>query len=186
MNLLDREVFIVLLVLMMVVSVIGLSYIVRSNIYIVYNQAGDSVKLTGIKVIDENPSFESIGLLNQHCMMGPYDKVFFNGERLNYCFMVYNGYNEPRLYQIRYKLSLGPIPSRKEPLDTTTISNYTILVNPLEKAIVKPGFKVNVAPGLIGRNITLIFELWRYDPGIHGWVYTGDWAHIHIRVAEAP
>ncbi len=186
MDLLDREVFAVLMALVIVISIIGIAYILRANIYIKYSIKNGKVVFNSIRVNDENPSFLSIGLLNSHCKMGPYDKVFFVGEKLNYCFLIYNGYTDPQLLQIRYKVSESRIPTREQPLNTSTLGKYVIVLNGLDEAIVKPRFILNVSRNYVGSNITLIFELWRYNPGIHEWVYTGEWVHIHVRVAEAP
>ena len=189
MNLLDKNVFTVLLAVLIIVSVTGIAWIVRSDILVSYSIANDKASYSGIKIVDRPVSpFVSIGLLNEKCMMGPYTKLYFEGENISLCLLFYNGYGYPVVLQARYKLveTSNEYPSESSPSPNPSLANYTVVLNPQNNYTLKITIPMDIDVPGSGRNITLVFELWRFDPVTDSWVYTGKWVHLHVKVVPAP
>jgi len=163
-DLLDEEVFAVLLAVVVVASVFTAAQEFRSI-----------------------ERFNAIGLLNEECKIGDYPGFVLRGENITLCIYVYNYMGEPEVFKVVYRFgNPDTLPTNTTPSTAPELWERIIVLDHEQEALLKTGFPVPNDPGLVGRNATLIFELWMYDTGSGEWVYTGKWVHLHVRVEEVP
>jgi len=127
--------------------------------------------------------FSAIGLLNEECKIGDYPSFVLIGENLTLCIYIYNHMGSPEAFKVVYRFgNQSTLPSTTTPSNATELwSRVVILDHGMEK-LVKTSAPIPYRPELVGRNATLIFELWMYNPDENAWVYTGRWVHLHVRV----
>ncbi|MEL9908078.1 MAG: hypothetical protein QXP97_00765 [Desulfurococcus sp.] len=164
MNLLNDEVFAVILALIIVASVFTVAQEFR-----------------GIE------PFNAIGLLNQECKIGYYPDFVLIGENLTLCIYIYNYMGSPEAYMVVYKFGTpDTLPTNTTPSPEPALWNYTVVLNHGEEALLKIGAPIPYRPDMIGDNASLIFELWMYNTAKGEWEYTGRWVHLHVVVREVP
>jgi len=163
MNLLDEEVFAVLLAIIVIGSV-----------------------FTVAQEFKRIEPFSAIGLLNEECKIGYYPDFVLIGENLTLCIYVYNHMGKPEAFKIIYRFgNLSTLPTNTTPSTAQELWSRIVVLNHGEEKLIRISIPIPYIPDLIGRNATLIFELWIYRPG-EGWVYTGRWVHLHVRVEGVP
>ena len=166
MNILDDEVFAVLLAIVVVGSVFAMAQIVRPEIV---------------------EPFTAIGLLNEECRIGDYPKEVLEGQNLTLCIFLYNHMGYPLLMQVRYKIGTNEtLPTNTTPSPRPVIKEYEVLLNNNENTTTLVQVPITVSQEYVGKRVALIFELWVYDTSKHQWVYTGEWNHLYVKVLEAP
>ncbi len=166
MNVINDEVFAVILALTVVGSVIPALIILRPEV---------------------TEPFTSIGLLNSECKIGDYPSYVIPRDDIDLCIQVFNYMGYPILAQVRYKVGTAKdLPTNTIPSALSIIKNITVIVPHNAEKLVKARFPVIVDESMIGKNATLIFELWIYDNVKNEWVYSGEWVHLHVRVAGVP
>ncbi len=165
MNLLNEEVFAVILAIVVIGSVFSIAMILRP---------------------ENLEPFTAIGLLNEYCKIGDYPKKVFNGNNITLCIFVDNHLDHVALFEIRYKISdQYHIPTNTTPSPNTTLLKWDVLLDKYSNTTFKVVVPVNVS--LINSSrVALVFELWVLDPSTHNWVYTGRWVHLYIWVLESP
>ncbi|MCE4600954.1 MAG: DUF1616 domain-containing protein [Desulfurococcales archaeon] len=131
--------------------------------------------------------FDAIGLLNSDCKIGDYPDFVLTGENITLCLYLFNHMGEPEAYMVEYKFGTpDTLPTNKTPSAAPVLERYYFVLDDNESLTVRETLPIPDNPTLIGENATLIFELWRYDPAGHEWVYTGKWVHLHVRVEGVP
>jgi len=183
-NILDEEVFAVILAVVVVGSVFAAAYTMRLQLYAVYE--GSSIR--GIRAVESiGEPFTAIGLLNEECKIGSYPAIVFLGENLALCIYVANYLGYPALLRVEYKLAYNTsqLPTNTSPSLLTALKNFTFLLPDRGEAVRPVKIPIEADPAYIGRNVTLVFELWQYDPE-KGWIYTGRWVHLHVRLEAIP
>ncbi len=163
-DLLDEEVFAVVLALVTVGSVAGAALLLRPAMV---------------------EPFLAIGLLNAECVIGDYPDTVFNGQNVSLCIFLDNHEGVPVYLQVRYKVvPPGMLPTNSTPSPAPTVEVFEAVLGRGENTTMRVGVPVNVSRDLVGGRVALVFELWRYVGG--GWVYTGRWVHLYVRVLPAP
>lgn len=166
MNVINDEVFAVILALTVVGSVISAATILRPEV---------------------TEPFTSIGLLNKECKIGDYPAYVIPQEDVELCIHLFNYMGYPILAQVRYKIGTAKdLPTNSTPSALSTIKNITVVVPHNTEKLIKARFPIMIDESMIGKNATLIFELWVYDDGKNEWVYSGEWVHLHVRVEGVP
>lgn len=166
MNLLDEEVFAVMLAVIVVASILSIAQILRPEIV---------------------EPFSAIGLLGENCKIGDYPDKVFNGENITLCIFLDNHMGYPVYFQVRYKIgSNETLPTNTTPSPQPTIMVFEALLDNKANKTFKISIPVNVSEELVGSRVALIFELWMYDIDSNEWVYTGRWNHLYVRVLEVP
>ncbi|MEM2004658.1 MAG: DUF1616 domain-containing protein [Zestosphaera sp.] len=166
MNVVSDEVFAVILALVVVGSVISTAAILRPEV---------------------TEAFTALGLLNRECRIGDYPEYVIIGSSVDLCMYVFNYMGYPVLAQIRYKVgSVRDLPTNTTPSVLETLENFTVVVAHNNEKLVKASLPVMVNGLPVGKNVTLIFELWLYDTNRGEWTYSGRWAHLHVKVVEVP
>ncbi|MCD6195873.1 MAG: DUF1616 domain-containing protein [Staphylothermus sp.] len=165
MNLLDEEVFAVILAIIVVGSVFSIAMIFRP----------------------ENPEpFTAIGLLNENCKIGDYPSTVFNGDNVTLCIFIDNHLDHAALFEVRYKVSdPDHIPTNTTPSPNTTLVKWDVFLDKYDNTTFKVSVPVNVSITNASR-IALVFELWVLDSSTRSLVYTGRWVHLYVRVLESP
>ncbi len=166
MNLLDEEVFAVLLAVIVVASVFSIAMILRP----------------------ENPEpFTAIGLLNVNCKIGDYPDKVFNGDNITLCIFIDNHLDYAAMFEVRYKIAdPNSLPTNETPSPKDTILSWNVLLNKYQNTTFKVEVPVNISLANASSRVALVFELWRLDPETREWVYTGRWVHLYVRVLESP
>lgn len=166
MDLLDEEVFAVITAIIVVASVFSAAMIVRPN----------------------NPEpFSAIGLLDQNCKIGDYPDFVLVGENITLCLYVSNHMGKPEAFMIVYKFGTPEtLPTNSTPSPMQPLRRYYTIIDDNEDTLLKEQIPIPYKPEMIGKNATLIFELWQYDTAKNQWVYTGKWVHLHVRVEGVP
>ena len=166
MNLLDEEVFAVLLAIVVVGSVFAIAQVVRP------------------KVIEP---FTAIGLLNEECKIGEYPKEVFVGQNVTLCIFLDNHEGYPLLMKVKYKIGVSEeLPTNTTPSPRPTIKEFEAVLDDGENVTMLVKVPITVNEGFVGKRVALIFELWIYDVDKHEWVYSGRWNHLYVKVLEAP
>lgn len=164
MNLLDEEVFAVIIAISVVGSAISIALVLRSDIV---------------------EPFQALGMLSENLVIGDYPKIVYPMQNLTLGIFIYNHRPYPILAQVRYKIgNSATLPTNTTPSPEPTIKVYEFLVD-VKKNITQR----IVVPIIINRSsdrIALIFELWLYDIDRREWVYTGIWNHLYVDVLKVP
>ena len=166
MNVLDDEVFAVLLAIVVVASVFSAAMTLRPEVV---------------------EAFTAIGLLNEECKIGDYPERAFPGESLKLCIFLDNHMGYPMMLQVRYKIGTSEtLPTNTTASPQPAVESFTRVLDHGENATMLVEVPVDVPRELVGRKVALIFELWAYDVNKHEWVYTGRWNHLYVKIVEAP
>lgn len=166
MNLLDEEVFAVILALIVVGSIFSVAQLIRPNV---------------------TEPFTAIGLLNENCMIGDYPSKVFSGENITLCIFLYNHMGYPLLMQVRYKIgSNTTLPTNSTPSPVPTILIFDKLLDHGGNTTFLVEVPISVNESFVGKRIALIFELWFYDIDRDEWIYSGRWNHLYVEVLESP
>lgn len=160
MNLLDEEVFAVIIAISIVGSAIAIAQIVRPGLL---------------------ESFQALGLLNEELKIGDYPKIVYPGQNLTLNIFIYNHRPYPILVQIRYKIgNSSTIPTRDRPSVEPVIKVFEFLVDTKENIVQR--IDIPIAITKPSNTVALIFELWIYDIDKREWVYTGVWNHVYVDI----
>lgn len=163
MNVLDSEVFAVILAVVIVGSAVGIAQLLRSEVV---------------------EPFTALGLLNQDCKIGEYPKYAFAGGELELCVFVYNHMGYPILAKVMYKLGTeSDLPTNTTPSRLNPIKNFTVLVPHGGNETFKVKLPVPENPPEADR-VAVILELWIYDLESGRWVYSGRWNHLYVEVVR--
>ena len=168
MNILDEEVFSVIMAIIVISSILSAGTIIREGFY--------------------RDSFSAIGLLNKDCLLGDYpDKALVNGT-IELCIFIYNHEGKPILYKVLYKVGFNnTIPSNTTPSIEPIIREFYSILNHNSNTTFKVNIQVNPPRSIKdGETLALIFELWRLNPGNKQWEYTGRWVHLYIKAYKVP
>ncbi|MEM4849034.1 MAG: hypothetical protein QXM55_05310 [Ignisphaera sp.] len=164
MNLLDEEVFAVIIAISIVGSTIAIALVLRPDIV---------------------EPFQALGLLNENLVIGDYPKFVYPMQNLTLGIFVYNHRPYPILVQIRYKIGNSTnLPTNTAPSPEPTIKVYEFLID-IRKNITQK-IVVPIATNKSSGRIALIFELWLYDIDKREWIYTGIWNHLYVDVIKVP
>jgi len=160
-NVLDEEVFAVILAISVVGSVLASASVLRPEVV---------------------EPFTALGLLDSSCRIGEYPREVYPGEEVELCVYVYNHVGYPILAQVRYKIvETGDLPTNSTPSRAPTIKNITTLV-PHRREVLRK-VKLIIPPDAPqGESVALVLELWLYDIRTGGWTYSGRWNHFYVRV----
>ena len=167
MDLLDEEVFGVITALIVIGSVFSAALVLRPS----------------------NPEpFTAIGLLNENCKIGDYPDFVLTGENRTLCIFISNHMREPEAFMVIYKFGTpaDKLPTNTTPSPVKPVQTFYAILNSGQETIMKTQIHIPARPDLIGRNATLIFELWQYSTQENKWIYTGKWVHLHVRVEGIP
>jgi uncharacterized membrane protein len=135
----------------------------------------------------ETEHFNAIGLLNEKCKIGDYPDFVLIGENITLCIYIFNYMGEPEAYKIIYRFgNVSTLPTNTTPSKAPALWSRVIVLNNNESILLKTSFPIPNNPKLVGKNATLIFELWMYDTKNNRWVYTGRWVHLHVKVKGVP
>lgn len=159
--LLDQEVFAVIVAISIVASAIGIAMILRP---------------------DTPEPFSTIALLNENCKLGDLPKTTTVNTSLRLCIFISNYMGKPVFYKVIYRIGdRTNIPSRESPSTAPVYNEWLIVLNNKANATIPVDVMVIADPPL-PRNVSLIFELWRFDVSASTWIYTGLWVHHFITV----
>jgi uncharacterized membrane protein len=165
-DLLDEEVFAVLLAIVIVGSAVSIAVLLRP------------------KIVEP---FLAIGLLNANCKIGSYPEAVFNGQNITLCIFLHNHERIPVYLQIRYKIATpDELPTSSAPSPAKTLQVFEAVLNSGENWTRSVTVPVKVPPTLIGKRVALVFELWRYSLNNGTWIYTGRWVHLYVKVLQPP
>ena len=165
MNLLDDEVFAVIMAVIVVASVFAAVQLVKPG----------------------NPEpFTAIGLLNENCKIGDYPRIVFLGENLTLCLYLDNHQSEPALFRVKYKIALNTtdLPSNETPSPEKPVAEYEFFLPSLSNTTDKIELYIPENPGFIGRELILVLELYQLNPLNMTWIYTGRWVSLHVNATE--
>jgi len=166
MNVLDDEVFAVLMAIIIVGSVFAAAQLLRPSVV---------------------EPFTAIGLLNEECRIGDYPSKVFRGENITLCIYLYNHIGYPLLMQVRYKIGTNTtLPTNTTPSPMPTMLIFNKMLNHGENNTFRIEVPITVSEGFVGRRAALIFELWIYNLDQGTWVYSGRWNHLYVEVLESP
>ena len=166
MDVLDEEVFAVIMAIVVVASVVGIAQLIRSEVV---------------------EPFTAIGLLNSECRIGDYPKEVFEGEELRLCLYLYNHLGRPQLMMVKYKLGdKNVIPTNMTPSPEAPLKTFKFLLNHGANTTLPVRVPIPLNTELVGKEVALIFELWVYDKDLGEWVYSGRWVHLYVKMREAP
>lgn len=163
MNVVNDEVFAVILAIVVIGSVISVATLLRPEV---------------------TEPFVALGLLDKDCKIGSYPEFVVAGSDVDLCLSIFNYKGYPVLAQVRYKIGKNnELPTNTTPADLKTLMNFTRLLDHNEEVLIRTRVPVIINESLVGGNITLIFELWVYEASRGEWVYSGVWTHLHVKVA---
>ncbi len=166
MDVLDDEVFAVLIALTIIASVVGITQVLRP---------------------EATEAFVAIGLLDSECRVGEYPKEVFEGEYVKLCIFLYNHLGRPQLMRVDYKLgSRDTLPTNTSGSPEEVITSFKFLLSHGGNVTKPISALIPTGRGLVGKEVAMIFELWLYDEDLDGWVYSGRWVHLYVNVREAP
>jgi len=130
--------------------------------------------------------FNAIGLLNEDCKIGDYPSFVLIGENLTLCIYIYNHMGKPEAFKVVHRFGdPSTLPTNTTPSAAQELWSRIVVLDHGREALIRVSVPIPYRPDLVGRNATLIFELWIYRPG-EGWIYTGRWVHLHVRVEGVP
>ncbi len=131
--------------------------------------------------------FTAIGLLNENCFFGGYPSVVVNGDNVSLCILLVNFNKTPALFRVVYRVATpSQLPSNSSPSGAPVLGTFLYALPPGANETFHVTVPVVVNESLLGERVALVFELWRYAPSSHSWVYTGKWVHIYVRVLPPP
>ncbi|MEM1623612.1 MAG: DUF1616 domain-containing protein [Sulfolobales archaeon] len=161
MNVLDEEVFAVVLAISVVGSVLASALVLRPEVV---------------------EPFTALGLLDSSCRIGEYPREVYPGEEVELCVYVYNHMGYPILAQVRYKVvEPEDLPTNTTPSRAPTFKSITVLV-PHRREVLRK-VKLVIPPDTPrGEKVALVLELWLYDVRTSEWTYSGRWNHLYVRV----
>jgi len=163
-NLLDDEVFAVILAVVVVASVFAAAQEFRRT-----------------------EPFNAIGLLNENCQIGEYPSFALTGENLTLCIYVSNQMGIPEAFKVVYRFgNIDALPTNTTPSTAPELWSRIIVLDSGQDSLLKYAFPIPNSPELIGTNATLIFELWMYNATSGLWEYTGRWVDLNLRVVGVP
>jgi len=166
MNILNDEVFAVILAIMVIGSIFSVAEVLQPRIV---------------------EPFISIGLLNEECKIGDYPGEVFIGENLTLCLLLYNYMGYPVLVQVKYKIGTNEtLPTNTTPSPRPAIMIFEKLLDHNENITLLIQVPIAVNKSYVGKEIALIFELWIYDVNQDNWVYSGIWNQLYVKVLEVP
>ena len=166
MNILNNEVFAVILAIIIIGSIFSLAKVLQPGI---------------------TEPFTAIALLNEECKMGDYPREVFVGENITLCILLYNYMGYPVLMQVKYKIGTSEsLPTNTTPSPKPAIKVIEKLLDHNENVTLLIQVPILVNKSYVGKEIALIFELWIYDIDQRDWVYSGKWNHLYVKVLEAP
>ncbi|MEL9998400.1 MAG: hypothetical protein QXH99_07915, partial [Sulfolobales archaeon] len=109
MDVLDEEVFAVIIALAIVGSALGIAQLLRPEV---------------------TEPFVAIGLLSSGCRIGDYPKEVFEGEDARLCIYLYNHLGHPQLMMVKYKLgSRDTLPTNTSGSPGETIKTFIFILN---------------------------------------------------------
>lgn len=162
-NILDGEVFAVIVAISIVGSALGIAQLLRPEVV---------------------EPFTALGLLNQDCAIGEYPKYVFAGGEIELCVFVGNNMGYPILARVVYKLGTGEdLPTNTTPSTLKPIKNFTVLVAHGGNVTFKVRLPIPENPPEADR-VAIILELWFYDPERGVWTYSGRWNHLYVQVVR--
>jgi len=165
MNLLDEEVFAVIMAVTIIGSTLGIALVLKPEI---------------------TEPFTSLGLLNQECKIGDYPNRVYPGQSLVLCVFIYNHRDYPALVQVRYKIGdKTTLPTNTTPSPHYAIKIYEFFVGVGENITEKISVPILLSDTNVDE-VALIFELWIYDVNSNEWIYTGIWNHLYVNVIKVP
>lgn len=165
MDLLDDEVFAVVMAVVVIGSVFAAAQVLAPR----------------------NPEpFSAIGLLNQDCVIGDYPTEAYEGDNLSLCLFVDNHLGHAALFRVVYKIGTNTsIPTNESPSPEAPIAEWEFLLedggNTTKKVVVP---LIADLGGEVSKRVALIFELWYLNPSTGGWEYTGRWVHLYLLVKK--
>ena len=166
MDILDEEVFAVIIAITIVGSAIAIAQILRPEIV---------------------EPFNALGVLNEDCRIGEYPEYVYPRENLTLCIFVYNYRQYPALVQVRFKIGENAtLPTNTSPSPSQVVKTFSFLIGSKEnvtKVVIVP---IAIDRSYEGKKIALIFELWIYDIDKKEWIYTGIWNHLYVNVVRVP
>jgi len=159
---LDEEVFAVILALAIVASSIGIA--------LTWRPFGER--------------FVAIGLLDESCKIGVYPKTAALNQSLKLCIYVYNHMGKPIAYQVMYKVALNAsqLPTTSAPSVAKPLGKWLGALDNDRDEQFFAFVRIPWDRGLLGRNISLVFELWVFNTTTGSWMYSGVWGHIWVEV----
>ena len=165
MNLLDKEVFAVLVAAVTIASVISVAEIVNPA---------------------SGEEYVAIGLLNSDCSLGNLPQTVTNGDNLTLCIFLDNHLGNPALLRVVYKIGTNStIPTNDSPSPEAVLESWDALLDNEENETIKVEVPISITMEGPSRQVALVFELWYLDPESGDWVYTGEWVHLYVTVREA-
>ena len=166
MNVLDEEVFAVIMALAVVASVFAIAEVLRPK----YPEP-----------------FTAIGLLNSQGKIGDYPTQVFPGENVSLKIFLANYLGHPALMQVRFKIGdNSTLPTNSTPSPQPTLRVFETILDSGENTTLPANLPIAVGSEYVGRRAALILELWVYNATSRQWVYTGEWNHLYVKVVEAP
>jgi len=159
-NLLDPEVYAVIIGLAVVASAAGI-----------------------VSLIDHHEPFEAIGLLGPDCTATGYPDFALPGENLTFCLMIVNDMGAPEAYRVVYKFAQPPSLPGEDPLDAPALADAVVVVpdNSTVKIRITAPIPLEALPQ---ENATLVFELYRWSNDT--WAYTGKYVYLRVLVEVPP
>jgi len=161
---LDEEVFAVIMALTIVASVFAAAQILRPSVV---------------------EPFTAIGLLNEKGKIGDYPKKAVLGDNITFYIFVDNHMGKPIYYKVVYKIGINEtLPTNTTPSPEPPVMEWKGVLNHEANATFKVQVPIKYPSEGEVNKITLIFELWTYDPDLNKWTYTGRWTHLHLEVVK--
>jgi len=162
-NVLDDEVFAVIMAITIVGSALGIAQLLRPEVA---------------------EPFTALGLLNQDCVIGDYPEYVFAGGEVELCVFVGNHMGYPLLARVVYKLGTkDDLPTNTTPSNRKPLRSFTVLVPHGGNETFRVRLPIPEDAPEADR-VAIIVELWLYDPERGAWTYSGRWNHLYVRVVR--
>jgi len=161
---LDEEVFAVILALTIIASSLGIALTWRAS----------------------GEAFTAIGLLDESCKIGVYPRTVAVNQSLTLCIYIYNHMGKPVAYQVFYKVAVNAsqLSNATAPSPARPLGKWLGALNNDEEAKFLVSVKVPGGMELVGKNISIVFELWLFNTSTGSWMYSGRWTHLWVRVVK--
>jgi uncharacterized membrane protein len=123
--------------------------------------------------------FSELGVLGPLGKLGDYPRQLLAGQEFSLFLYVGNHEGRSEYYRVEAKVGDQTLNvSDTTPMDRPSVRSWeTVLVNEGNATI-----PIKMSLGEAGVNRRLVFELWRYDSGSHGFVYHQRWAQLWLNV----
>jgi uncharacterized membrane protein len=123
--------------------------------------------------------FSELGVLGPYGKLGDYPRELVVGQEFNLFLYVGNFEGQCEYYRVEAKLGDQSMNvSDKTPLDKPLFRSWeTVLSNESNTTI-----PITMSLGEAGLNRRLVFELWRYDPSLHVFIYHQRWTQLWFNV----